>query len=131
MCTTAAPAFAAARHSPAICSGVTGTYGLAWVDGAPPVTAQVMMTGLAIAPTPRRVADRHASQAVHANHAVRPLKLPAAKFIVAGNIGGIARRDIHENRGGAIMMLHRLALAGVVVLQVSAAQPQGADRYPS
>src|SRR5689334_3693063 len=43
MWTTAAPARAAAMHSPAICAGVIGTCGLVAVVSPPPVTAQLMM----------------------------------------------------------------------------------------
>src|SRR4051812_1394765 len=40
----AAPAFAAAIHSPAICAGVMGTYCAFFPSAAPPVTAHVTMT---------------------------------------------------------------------------------------
>ena len=48
-CTTAAPAFAAAMAELAICSGVTGTWGLLWAVTPEPVTAQVMKTSQFIA----------------------------------------------------------------------------------
>src|SRR5690606_28370661 len=44
MCTTAAPALAAATASAAICSGVTGTCSLLPTVSPAPVSAQVMMT---------------------------------------------------------------------------------------
>src|SRR5690606_4774290 len=45
MCTIAAPAFAASRHSRAISFGATGTAGLIFVLSPEPVTAQLIMTG--------------------------------------------------------------------------------------
>jgi tripartite-type tricarboxylate transporter receptor subunit TctC len=70
-----------------------------------------------------------AAQAHTLNHAARPLKSPAANFILLANIGGIVGRDIRENRGGAIMMVRVLALLGIALLPVAAVQGQGA--YPS
>src|SRR5688572_10350751 len=44
MCTQAAPAFAASIDAAAICFGVTGKLGCFGLNGALPVTAQVIMT---------------------------------------------------------------------------------------
>jgi hypothetical protein len=48
MCTIEAPALAASRQELAICSGVTGTAGLRLGVSAEPVTAQEIITFLAM-----------------------------------------------------------------------------------